>query len=466
MTTTCGIYCRISKDRQAEGLGVARQEQDARALAERKGWAVAEVYVDNDITATRKGGKVKYRPAFEQLRDALMARQITAVVGWDFDRLFRDPLEQEQFFLLCEQIGGVRVATIGDDVDIDSGYGLLVARIKGAVAAEEARKISERSRRKHLQLAQTGGFHGGGTRPFGFHDDRTTIHAEEAALIRQAAERILAGEPLRSVCAAWNAADVLTVTGQPWSTTVLRRVLTAGRTAGWREHRGTLVTQATWPAIIDRPTLDRLRALLLDPARRVNGNPRRYLLTGIGVCGLCGARLVARPRDDKRRCYVCASGPGFGGCGKIRVLADPLEDYVTGRVILRIDSPSFAKAAGAADMSVDPLLAALADVETQLEQAGRDFYAERTLTREAFLGAQRALTARQAALRAEVGRVERQTRTAALAGTGAGLADRWEGMGFDARRAVVVSVVAQVVVGPAVRGLNRFDRRRVKVRWA
>ena len=72
-----------------------------------------------------------------------------------------------------------------------------------------------------------------------------------------------------------------------------------------------MLTPAVWPAIVDRETVEQLRALLRDPKRRVNGNPRRYLLTGLARCGSCGARLVARPRDDKRRCYVCASGPGF-----------------------------------------------------------------------------------------------------------------------------------------------------------
>jgi site-specific DNA recombinase len=43
-----GIYTRISDDTEGEGLGVARQEQDCRALCERKGWTVADVYPDND----------------------------------------------------------------------------------------------------------------------------------------------------------------------------------------------------------------------------------------------------------------------------------------------------------------------------------------------------------------------------------------------------------------------------------
>lgn len=463
--TPCAVYCRISDDRAEQGLGVARQEKDGRALAERKGWDVADVYVDNDISATRKDGKVKHRPDFERLRDDLRSRRVTAVVAWDFDRLFRDPLEQEQFFLLCEQIGGVRVATIGDEVDIESGHGLLVARIKGAVAAEEARKISERSKRKHLELAEKGAFAGGGTRPFGFDADRVTIRSDEASRIEQAAERVLAGETLRAVCRAWNAEGFHTVTGKKWSPYVLRTILTAGRTCGWREHRGVLVAEAVWPAILDRRTTDRLRALLLDPGRRQNGNPRRYVLTGLLVCGRCGARMVARPRGDKRRAYTCARGPGFHGCGKLGALADPLEDWVADQTLARLDTPAYAKAAGNDTASVDAILAELADVEARLEQAGRDYYAERIITREVFAGAQTALMARQTALRAEVARMERQTRAAALAGQGARLAADWAGMTVDQRRAVLDVAVATVTLNPAVRGRRAFDPGRVNLRW-
>ena len=45
------IYVRISQDRAGAGLGIARQEDDCRALCERKGWQVAGIYADNDVSA-------------------------------------------------------------------------------------------------------------------------------------------------------------------------------------------------------------------------------------------------------------------------------------------------------------------------------------------------------------------------------------------------------------------------------
>ena len=57
------IYARLSLDRDATGLGVARQEEECREYAAVRGWVVGEVYVDNDISATSG----KRRPEFERL---------------------------------------------------------------------------------------------------------------------------------------------------------------------------------------------------------------------------------------------------------------------------------------------------------------------------------------------------------------------------------------------------------------
>lgn len=48
------ISVRISPDRTGEELGVKRQEDDCRADAERRGWTVAEVDRDDDLS-TRSG---------------------------------------------------------------------------------------------------------------------------------------------------------------------------------------------------------------------------------------------------------------------------------------------------------------------------------------------------------------------------------------------------------------------------
>src|SRR2546426_865899 len=58
MPANAAVYCRISKDRTDAGLGVERQRGDCQGLADRLGWTVSDVYLDNDLSAytpTRHG---------------------------------------------------------------------------------------------------------------------------------------------------------------------------------------------------------------------------------------------------------------------------------------------------------------------------------------------------------------------------------------------------------------------------
>jgi site-specific DNA recombinase len=111
---------------------------------------------------------------------------------------------------------------------------------------------------------------GGGTRPYGYESDRLTIRESEAAVIRECATRLLAGEAIRSICRDLEEREIPTVLGGAWKTQTLRRLLMSGRISGQREHHGELVALAEWPAIITPAQTTRIRALLSDPDRRTN----------------------------------------------------------------------------------------------------------------------------------------------------------------------------------------------------
>jgi len=200
--------------------------------------------------------------------------------------------------------------------------------------------------------------------------------------------------------------------------------------------------------------------MLSDPDRRKNAAPRRYLLTGgLAVCGLCGKPLTARPRGDKRRSMVCATGPGFHGCGKIRVLAEPVEELATEAVLQAIDRGALAAAMAQQDdrEAVDGLLG----VDAKLADLARD-WAEDRISRGEWEAARGALESRRAGLQR---RVEAQRRAHDLDGLPDPLRPAWPSLSLHRQRAILSAVVEAVVIGPAVRGLNRFDPDRVTIRW-
>ena len=134
------IYTRISHDPKktddgdepgdGEGMGVARQEQDCRTLAERNEWSVSQVYSDNDISAYN--GAV--RPRFEAMLDAIKRGQHNVLVCWHTDRLYRSVKDMERVIEVCETAGVPIRSVNGGDLDLCQATGKAVARILGSVA--------------------------------------------------------------------------------------------------------------------------------------------------------------------------------------------------------------------------------------------------------------------------------------------------------------------------------------------
>jgi site-specific DNA recombinase len=194
------------------------------------------VYVDNDTS----GYSGKRRPEYARLLDDLSAAIRDAVIVYHLDRLHRRPRELEDFLDLCDRSGIRGLACVTGEIDLGNHDGRFHARILGAVSRKESDDKSRLSR-KHLELATAGKVSGGGTRPYGYAKDRITVIPEEAEMIEEMAERLLAGDNLRSIATNLNDRDVPTVTGREWTTHSVRQLLYSARISGQREHHSEIV---------------------------------------------------------------------------------------------------------------------------------------------------------------------------------------------------------------------------------
>ncbi|WNV75919.1 zinc ribbon domain-containing protein [Geodermatophilus sp. DSM 44513] len=95
-------------------------------------------------------------------------------------------------------------------------------------------------------------------------------------------------------------------------------------------------------AIITPAERDRVLARMAEQTISGRRTPRRYVLSGLLRCGRCGGKLFASPRENSRR-YVCLSGPDHGGCGRLTVVAEPLEHLLTEAVLQRLDGPELSQ---------------------------------------------------------------------------------------------------------------------------
>lgn len=456
------LYCRISQDRGGGGLGVARQEQDGRNLADRLGWNVVAVFTDNDVSAF--SGRA--RPGYKQLLEALETGTVDAVIAWHPDRLHRSPVELEEFIDAVEAARADIATVTAGDLDLSSANGRMVARIAGAVARHESEHKSERIRRKHLELAENGKVPGGGQRPFGYESDRRTVRDDEAEHIRDAAVRILAGDSLRSVVAYWNARGVPSVTGRPWSPTTVKRLLMSGRISGQREHHGEIVSKAEWPAIVTPDQTLRLRALLTDQRRNLAAgvDARKYLLTGLLYCGRCNSRMTTRPshnRGHRYLRYVCAVDRG--GCGRCGISAPRVEELIVETVLRLLDTPKMAKAIdrrrrhAASGAPLDDF-AAFEGRKTELAEA----YARGEIGAVEWKAARAAIEDKLTTLQAGLAE---QTRTAQVLATAPELLEHWPDLPLERRRNILDTLIDRIDIAPTTRAGNKFNSDRVSVTW-
>lgn len=452
------IYTRISRDRDGDQLGVNRQERLCRRICATRGWAVVQVYTDDDVSATGS----KPRPAFEQLLADLEHGHLDVIVALDSDRLLRKPGDLERLFTLAEK-HQIRVAYEHGGFDPITQEGMFEARIRAAVDAEEVAKLRRRVRRKARELAEQGR-PGGAGRPFGYELDRITIRAEEAAVIREAADRILAGETMHRIVKDLGQRGVVSPSGRPWKQGPFTRMLTSARIAGLRSHHGEIVARGTWPGILGEEAWTALRAVLLDPGRAAGGTARRYLLTGFVHCGACDARLRARPTAQHVRRYVCVPPPAGEGCGHRYVRADWLEDEVVERVLGRLATPAVAAALAdhGRDDQLGELVRGAGELRDRLEQLAVARYADATLSDAEYRAARASLVARLDALER---RIDRSRSTAHLSAVRVPDRAAWDLLGFDARRIVLRSLIDRVVVGEGRRGYNRWQPDRCGIRW-
>ena len=455
------IYARISRDVTGEGLGVERQLADCRKIVSDRGWAVAEEYVDNDISAYAG----KRRPAYERMLEDIAAGQRDSVIVYNTDRLTRRPIELEQFTAVCEQAGVRQLVAVTGDIDLGNDDGMFMARVLAAVAAKESGRKSERLRRKARETAEAGKPNGG-VRPFGYQIDQLTVVESEAAVIRELAERYLAGESSMSLTSWLQESGTPTAQGAEWRTSTVRQILVSPRVAGLRSHNGEVVGPAVWPAIITPEQHRQLVAIFARKTPTSKRTPRRYLLSGMLRCGKCGNKLFSSVRGDTRR-YVCVSGPDHGGCGRLTIVAAPVEEWLAEAVLMRIDSPAMNDAlAGraAADERHMALLAGLQDDQAQMRELA-DLWAHKTISSPEWKAAREPIEARIYSTNRQLDQLPGNTALEGIVGHGQQLRDSWEHLTLTRQAAIINAVLDFATISAGVNGSRAVDPNRITATW-
>jgi DNA invertase Pin-like site-specific DNA recombinase len=447
------LYLRQSLDRTGEGLAVDRQRDACRKFAEARGWSIVDEYVDNSISATN--GK---RPEWTRMLADAGHGRFDVILAWALDRLTRSVKDTEQLVALSERTG-VRVATVQGDIDLTTDQGRLVGRILSAVARGEIERKGDRQRLAHKQRAELG-LPPIGPRALGYTVDGMELEPRAADYVRRGFETILTGGSLRSVVRLWNGAGLRSARGRPYRTDTVRDALLNPRYAGLRAVKGEVIGKGVWPAIVNEDTFYAVRGILGDPLRRTTPTTaRRYLLSNLGRCGLCGGPVNAGGANRHgSRVYKCAKRTP----NHLQRVADPIDDFVTDVVLERLSRPDLADLVAADRPDVSGLSFEAATLRTRRDQLAED-YAEGVLIRSQLLAGTRRIETRLAEIDAALADAARVTVLAAFIDRG-DVRAVWDRLDLDQRRAVIDTLMAVTLHSPG-QGARTFRPESIEITW-
>lgn len=370
------IYARVSKPGEKS---VRDQENVGRRDLASIGAEVVSVYTDK-LSASRYR-RVESRPGFVATQELI--RTHGADLLWTFaaNRAHRDLDDYVPLRRLCIDTN-TRWRYGGRTYDLSKASDRRTANADAIRAEEFGDDLSEAILRGMQEAREDGRAHGKIPRGYRIVRDETSgepLRREaipaQAAVIREAARRVLARESLGSVVreleGRWRDAGG----GGVWAMVTVRRMLVNPTYAGLRTHRGKVEREGKWEPILSVEEHEQLRALLTDPSRRASdrGPGTRYLLSYIAECGVCGSVVrpkAARPsRPSSVATYRCKDGH----IGRSMAVVD---EFVEELLVSEFEDPAVAARLRAPDVSGGPSLedglAEIARLEDQLLRWVRD----------------------------------------------------------------------------------------------
>jgi site-specific DNA recombinase len=330
-------------------------------------------------------------------------------------------------------------------------------RCKAAVARQEIERKAERQRRAAIQRAEDG------RPPLGVRLTGYTTKGEviehEAGIVRQVFDRFLAGDTLLALAAWLSETGVPTRHGHPWNPSTVRSMLVNPRYAGRAIYQGAENGhRGAWPALVDEAVFGAVNGKLSDPRRRTQqGTARRYLGSGLFLCGVCDTPLHSHGSAKDGARYRCPQG------GHLTRSAIAIDDYVLRVLRERLGRPDLSGLLAAPDGEESRALTAeISSLRARIFRTETDYdsdlidghrYKVKMEKLRAQLGA--ALTAR--------------ARLAANSGVGKLLVTGDPVAAFDAAplgiKRAVLELFLTVRLLPAPRGRRGLDPETVKITW-
>lgn len=304
MPDKVAIYIRVSTQEQAkEGYSIEAQTDRLTAYCKARDWPIADIYSDPGFS-----GANTQRPALQRLFADIEEKLVDCVLVYKLDRLSRS---QKDTLYMIEDVflaNGIEFVSMQENFDTSSPFGRATIGMLSVFAQLEREQIRERLMMGRTERAKTGLFHGGGFHPFGYDyiNGRLVINKANAIIIREVYDLFLDNTPMNRIETILEKKY-----GRTINHTLIRSILSTPIYTGVITWAGQTYPGQHEP-IIDEEDFEQAQELLNDRRRLYENKPLPFrpthLLTGLLMCGNCGAGYFARSnrsRSGKMLSYYC-----------------------------------------------------------------------------------------------------------------------------------------------------------------
>lgn len=240
------------------------------------------------------------------------------IAQWDvlcvakLDRLTRNLRHFDDLRMWCDAHGKT-IVSVSESLDLSSSVGRMFANLLAIFAQFERERISERRKEAAVKLRLLGAW-GGGKTPYGFDAVRNgggqyylTVNEEQAAVVRDMAAMILAGQSARQVAIALNERGIPTSRGGRWGNSTVLEILRSPVIHGVQAlDDRPVIGEDGMPVRLAESIIDDATFELVQERLRANASPGNGGHLGVsllyGICGCaCGAPLYIKRRKSGDR---------------------------------------------------------------------------------------------------------------------------------------------------------------------
>lgn len=372
------IYARYSSDLQ-RSESIEAQLKVCKDHAHKNNYYIVETYTDEALT-----GKNDRRPGFQKMLADAKIGKFSILLVHKTNRFGRNKDEISYFKYVLKK-AGVKTVFVAEDFG-DGHHAVILESMMEGMAEFYSLELATETMKGLLTNAEKCKYNGGrvlyGYRVNG--EQLYEVNGQEAAVVKEIFERVCEGDSYSEIIDSLYRRGI-TRRGKPWHRHSMYELLrnekytgvyTFNKTPRWsgqgdvrnwrqkKDNSEVVRVEGGMPQIVSRELFDKVQTILegrkQKPRGDIHNRKHVYLLTGLMVCGECGAPYVGsnrRTRDKDYPYYICTGRKKEKSCHNISLNKEKIEleamEYIRQKLQLLDDDNKLQQIADAYNQIID-----------------------------------------------------------------------------------------------------------------